>query len=367
MVCRDVFGQDESGETIWIFHLTNRKGMSVSIANYGATVTAIKTADRWGRMDDVVLGFENLDGYLQNPRAYFGAIVGRYANRIGGAAFSLNGQSYRLSTNEGRNSLHGGAKGFDKQIWRIVAFTNDPCELRLRYVSADGEEGYPGEMDVQVTYLLTDDNELHIDYVAQAAGDTVVNLTDHSDFNLAGAGSGDILEHRLQMASARYLAVRDGLIPTGEVRPVESSAFDFLQFRAIGDRIGEPDLQLEVANGYDHTFVLDGWDGTLRKAAAVYEPASGRVLELSTTQPGLHFYSGNFLDGSIAGKGGKKYGFRGAFYLGGQHFPDSPNQCGFPTTVLKSREVYRSTTVYRFSTVASLEEFLQRAVFRKSE
>ena len=344
-----LFGHDSDGQKIWLFHLSNTHGIAINITNYGGIVTSISVPDRMGQFDDVVLGFDDLDGYLRHPGAYFGAILGRYASRIGGAALQLGGRRYALSMNSGKNSLHGGTIGFDKRTWSVGGSSEAGHSLRLSYISADGEEGYPGELTVSATYSLSDRNELRIDIEAKTTGETVVNLTDHSDFNLAGNGHGDILQHCLTIPAARFLPVADGLVPTGELRLVEATAFDFRESKRIGESIHAQGEQIRLAGGYDHTFALDEWDGSLRLGAHVHDPVSGRVLDLYTTQPGVHFYSGNFLDGSIAGKSGRRYEHRGTFYVGAQHFPDSPNQSTFPTTVLRPTETFRSTNVYCFS------------------
>jgi aldose 1-epimerase len=294
------------------------------------------------------LGFDSLEGYLsENP--YFGAVVGRYGNRIAKGRFMLNGKEYKLATNNGPNALHGGLKGFDKQIWQAQPVGNSG--LRLTYVSNDGEEGYPGTLTTTVEYTLTDANELKLAYSATTDKDTVLNVTNHSYFNLAGEGSGDILGHRLQLFADRFTPVDATLIPTGELRPVAASPFDFRQPRLIGERIDAPgDEQIKFGGGYDHNFVLNGAMGTLRPAARVIEPKSGRVMEVSTTEPGVQFYTGNFLDGIIKGKGGKAYKRRYAFCLETQHFPDSPNQNKFPSVVLKPGQKFASHTVFKFST-----------------
>jgi aldose 1-epimerase len=323
--------------------------MKVEITNYGGIVLSMYTPDRDGNFADIVLGFDDLNGYLKHPHLYFGALLGRYASRIGGASFPLRGRMHRLFSNSGPNGLHGGAMGFDKHVWNVDGCSDAKRSLRLTYLSADGEEGYPGDLTVAVNYALSDKNELRIDFEARSAEETVVNLTDHSDFNLSGNGVGDVLGHWLTLRANRFLPVSDGLIPTGELRLVKSTPFDFRESHPIGDCIDVDDDQLRCASGYDHTFVLDEWDGSLRLGAHVHDPRSGRVLDLYTTQPGIHFYSGNFLDGSIAGKSGRRYEHRGTFYLGAQHFPDSPNQPSFPSTVLRPGEVFRSTNLYRLS------------------
>jgi aldose 1-epimerase len=347
-ITRQSFGQLPTGEPVSLFTLKNAHGTEAAITNYGGIVVSLKTADRAGRFADIVLGHDTLDGYLQ-PHPYFGAIIGRYGNRIGGAAFSLNGVQYKLAKNDGANTLHGGVKGFDKVLWsaRETSVDGAPA-LELTYVSKDGEEGYPGTLTAAVTYSLHENNELRIVYAASTDKDTVVNLTNHSYFNLAGQGEGDILSHILTINAARFTPIDSGLIPTGELKSVAGTPFDFRTPTAIGARIGNDDDQLKLGRGYDHNFVLDGEAGSLRLAARVTEPASGRTLEVLTTEPGMQLYTGNFLDGTIAGKSGRVYRLRYGFCLETQHFPDSPNQPAFPSTVLKPGGRYSSTTVYRF-------------------
>jgi aldose 1-epimerase len=344
---RTLFGHDQDGAAVWLYRLRNAHGVEVAITNYGAIVQSILVPDRQGQLADIVLGFDDLEGYLNHPSAYFGAILGRYASRIRGAAFQLGARRFRLNANQETNSLHGGVRGFDKRTWTVTKEQQNL--LSLAYVSADGEEGYPGQLEARVTYALNDQNELRIDIEAETDAETVINLTDHSDFNLAGQGCGDVLEHRLTLSADRFLPVVAGLAPTGELRCVEGTPFDFRKAQNIGDGLHAHDEQISLACGYDHTFALADWDGSLRQAAIVRDPHSGRVLELHTTQPGVHFYSGNFLDGSIAGKSGRKYALHGTFYLGAQRFPDSPNQPIFPSTVLRPGEVFRATNLYRFS------------------
>ncbi|HME00063.1 MAG TPA: aldose epimerase family protein [Terriglobia bacterium] len=337
------------GQTIDLYTLTNKNGVQVGIINYGGRVVSIRVPDRQGQMADVVLGFDNGDGYLgANP--YFGAIVGRYANRIAKGRFTLDGVDYKLAQNDGPNSLHGGVKGFDKVLWKTAELAKQNSALELTYLSKDGEEGYPGNLSVKVTYTLSDDNELWIDYRATTDKDTVLNLSNHSYFNLAGEGNGEILQHQMMIAASRFTPVDATLIPTGELRNVEGTPFDFRQPTAVGARIDNDDEQLKLGRGYDHNFVLDRKGSGLTLAARVVEPKSGRVLEVKTNQPGIQFYTGNFLDGTIHGKGGKVYGHRFAFCLETQHFPDSPNHSGFPSTELKPGETYHQITVFQFST-----------------
>jgi aldose 1-epimerase len=342
------FGKTREGTAIKIFTLTNANGVEARIMTHGGIVVSLKTPDRTGKMADVVLGFDNLDGYLANPGPHFGALIGRYGNRIGHAKFTLNGKEYKLAANNGENSLHGGTKGFDKVVWTPRALPDGGLELT--YLSKDGEESYPGNLKVTATYHLTDANELRIDYKATTDKDTVVNLTNHSYFNLKGAGEGDILGHFVTLAADRFTPVDAGLIPTGELKSVKGTPFDFRKPTAIGARIGNNDEQLKLGKGYDHNWVLNSGGKSLALAARVEEPSSGRVLEVRTDQPGVQFYTGNFLDGSAKGKGGKAYGLRNGFCLETQHFPDSPNKPSFPTTVLKPGKELKSTTIYKFLT-----------------
>jgi aldose 1-epimerase len=350
---KQLFGKTEDGQAVELYTLTNKNGVEVSITNYGGIVVSLKVPGRDGKFEDVVLGFDNLAGYT-GEHPYFGVIVGRYANRIGKGRFTLNGVEYTLARNNGDNHLHGGIRGFDKAVWKARdVSTAEAQSLELTYLSKDGEEGYPGSLSVVVVYTLDDRNELRIDYSATTDKDTVINLSNHSYFNLAGQGEGDILGHELALYADKFTPIDAGLIPTGELRSVEGTPFDFLKPETIGARINQDDEQLKFGLGYDHNFVLSSGGGTLAPAARVHEPKSGRVLEVSTTEPGIQFYSGNFLDGSIRGKGGKVYGLRSAFCLETQHFPDSPNKPEFPSTVLKAGARFQSATVYRFSVAAS--------------
>jgi aldose 1-epimerase len=330
------------------FTLKNRRGMEVKIINFGGTVTSIKVPDRSGKFADVVLGFNNLDDYLK-PHPSFGTAVGRFANRIAKGRFTLNGVEYKLAINNGENHLHGGIKGFDDVFWTAEEVnTLAGPGVRLTYLSKDGEEGYPGNLQVTITYTLTQRNELRIDYVATTDKDTVINLTHHSYFNLAGEGNGDILNHRLKLNAASFTPTDAGSIPTGELRRVRGTPFDFLTPHAIGERINQDDEQLKFGNGYDHNFVINGRMGSLRQAAVVTDPSSGRVMEVWTTEPGIQLYTGNFLDGTLVGKSGKAYQRRSGFCLETQHYPDSPNKPNFPTTTLKKGATFKSTTIYRF-------------------
>jgi aldose 1-epimerase len=350
---RGQFGVGPGGEVVELHTLTNPSGMRVRTMTYGGIIVSLEVPDRDGLLGDVVLGYENLKGYLhENP--YFGAIVGRYGNRIGGARFELDGEVFELAPNDGGNHLHGGRRGFDKVVWEAEPFASDSSVgLVLSYTSPDGEEGYPGTLQAQVTYTLTDANELIVDYLATTDRPTPVNLTQHSYFNLAGPRNVDILDHELFLAADHITPVDATLIPTGEIAPVDGTPFDFRTPHPIGARIDAEDPQILFGGGYDHNFVLSGAgsgdeaDG-LVLAARVFEPLSGRTLEVLTTEPGVQFYSGNFLDGSITGKEGAVFGHRSGFCLETQHFPDSPNQPAFPSTILRPGEEYRSRTVFRF-------------------
>jgi aldose 1-epimerase len=330
------------------YTLRNSRGTSMQVITYGAIITSLRTADARGHVDDIVLGFDSLDGYLHDP-PYFGAVVGRYANRIAKGRFTLDGQEYQLPVNNGPNSLHGGTRGFDKVVWQATSFENDSSSgVALSYTSSDGEMGYPGRLDVRVTYTLTDSNELEVAYFATTDKATPINLSQHSYFNLAGDAKRDILGHQLGLAASRYTPVDSTLIPTGELASVEGTPFDFRNLTPIGARIGESNQQLTFGIGYDHNFVLDREPSGLSHAAQVVEPESGRVLDIFTDQPGIQFYSGNFLDGTITGKGGRVYQHRYGLCLETQHFPDSPNHAAFPTTILRPGERYESRTVFRF-------------------
>ena len=346
------FGTTPDGESVQIFTLTNGHGVEVRAMTYGGIITSLKVPDRSGVLGDIVLGYDDLAGYLEET-PYFGAIIGRYGNRIGSARFTLDGETYALAANNGPNSLHGGDRGFDKRVWEGASFQNDEgVGVTFTRLSPDGEEGYPGNLTVQVTYTLTEGNELVVDYLATTDRPTPVNLTQHSYFNLAGDGSGDILGHALTLQASRYTPVDDLLIPTGELAAVEGTPFDFRAPHAIGERIGAEHPQIAFGGGYDHNFVLDrggAAEGDLMLAARVEEPLSGRVLEIRTTEPGIQFYSGNFLDGTITGKSGHVYAHRTGFCLETQHFPDSPNQPAFPSTILLPDTEYRSRTVFAFS------------------
>ncbi len=343
---KKLFGKMPDGTDVNLYTLTNANGMQAGIIEYGGAVASLTAPDRTGKFADVVLGMDDLDGY-RNQTAYFGALIGRYGNRIGHGRFKLDGKTYTLPKNNGENTLHGGNAGFDKKLWTVKeAQSADGPAIELTYVSKDGEEGFPGTLNARVVYTLTNNNELKIDYEATTDKDTVVNLTNHSYFNLAADG-GDILQHQVMINADRFTPVDAGLIPTGELKAVKGTPFDFTQSTAIGARIDAKDDQLVKGKGYDHNWVLNGGSG-LVKAAEVYEPKTGRVMEVMTTEPGLQFYTGNFLDGTLKAKG-HVIPFRGGLCMETQHFPDSPNKPSFPSTELKPGQTYKTTTVYRFS------------------
>jgi len=334
------------------FTLENPSGLRAQFVSYGGTLVSLAVPDRAGRVADVVLGFDDLAGYA-GDRDYLGALIGPYANRIAGARFALDGVEYRVTANDGANQLHGGRAGFDKAVWRAAArSTPEGPALDLDHDSPDGDDGYPGNLSVRATYTLEAD-ALRIDYSATTDRDTVVNLTNHTYWNLAGHGAGSILDHQLTIDAERFAVVRPGLIPTGELRAVAGTPFDFRNGMAIGARIAAPDDQLRLGSGYDHSFEIAAADGALRRAARVVEPASGRVLEVLTTEPAVQFYSGNHLDG-VRGKAGATYQARTGFCLETQHHPDSPNRPAFPSTVLRAGARFRSTTVYRLRAGAPL-------------
>ncbi len=342
------YGQLPSGVEIAEYVLTNDRGMRVQVITYGGIITALYVPDRRGDLGDVVLGYNALDGYVtKNP--YFGCITGRFANRIAGGRFTLDGTTYQLAINHGPNHLHGGQVGFDKRVWQAAVEEGDSAvSLALAYLSKDGEENYPGNLLVTVTYTLMSENTLRISYRASTDQPTILNLTNHTYFNLAGSGT--ILDHEIMINADHFTPIDEAMIPTGELRPVDGTPFDFRQPRRIGARIDEPDEQLQRAGGYDHNFVLNGTPDELRLAARLYDPSSGRVLEVSTTEPGMQLYTGNFLDGTIVGKSGVTYARRAGLCLETQHFPDSPNHPHFPSTVLRPGEEFHSVTVFAFGT-----------------
>jgi len=340
------FGKTSDGKGVQIYTLTNSHNLEARIITYGGAVVSLKTPDKTGAMGDIVQGFDSLAGYLA-PEPYFGALIGRYGNRIGHAKFTLNGKEFPLAKNDGDNTLHGGKKGFDKVVWTGRELPDGGLELT--YTSPDLEEGFPGTLKATVTYHLTDADELKIEYSATTDKDTVVNLTNHTYWNLKGAGSGDILGHLMTINADRFTPVDAGLIPTGELRPVAGTPFDFRKATAIGARINQAEEQLKLGKGYDHNWVLNRTGAGDSLAAHVEEPTTGRVMEVYTTEPGIQFYTGNFLDGTLKGKGGKVYGHRYALCLETQHFPDSPNKPKFPSTTLKPGQTYHSVTSYKFS------------------
>jgi aldose 1-epimerase len=348
---RRPFGKTPAGETVDLFTLNRPGAPTVAITNYGGDVVSVLAPDRAGRSADVALGYKDLAGYL-GDKSFLGSLIGRYANRIARGRFVLGGTTFALATNDGPNHLHGGNVGFGKRVWdATVVQGSDGDALELRLTSPDGDEGYPGKLQVLVVYSLTADGGLRIDYSATTDKATIVNLTSHAYFNLAGEGSGDVLGHEVEIEADQFTPVDATLIPTGEQRAVAGTPLDFRRPTAIGARIADPYEQLQVAGGYDHNFVLRGAGRTLRRVARVVEPTSGRVLEVLTTEPGLQFYSGNFLDWTIVGKSGRAYGHRGGFCLEAQVFPDAPNRPEFPSAVLRPGEKYTQTTVYRFSVV----------------
>ncbi len=357
---RAPFGVLPSGDSVHVYTLTNANGIEARILDYGGIVVSLRTPDRAGTFADIVLGFDSLSDYVKDS-PYFGALVGRFANRIARGRFTLDGTSYSLAANNGVNALHGGVRGFDKVVWQgTPVHDSTGVGVVLRHESPDGDEGYPGTLQAQVTYMLTDRNELVIDYEATTDQATPINLTHHSYFNLAGAG--DVLGHVLSINADRYVPIDTTLIPTGVLEPVDDSPFDLRANVAIGAKIGTPHQQLTNAKGYDHTFVLNRSGPGLSLAARVVEPVSGRTLDVATTEPGIQLYTGNFLDGSLTGKGGRVYQQRHGFCLETQHFPDSPNQPAFPSTILRPGERYRSTTVYTFAVLTDSAQTTGSAV-----
>ncbi len=346
-----VFGKLSDGREAHLYTLTNKNGIEVAISDYGATIVSIKVPDKHGKIADVVLGYDTPEEYAKGD-SYFGGTIGRYGNRIAHGEFVLDGHTYTLAKNNGENSLHGGDAPFNKDLWtaRVISTSEDPA-IVCTYLSKDGEGGYPGNLSVSVMFKLNNKNELKIEYTATTDKDTVLNLTNHSYFNLSGEGSGDILKTQMLLRASRYTPVDETLIPQGELHNVIGTPFDFRKSTPIGSRIDQDDEQLKHGRGYDHNWVVDDGDkGSLIPVAQAYDPASGRVLDVSSTEPAIQFYTGNFLDGTIHGKSGKIYGHRGAFCLETQHYPDSPNHPGFPSTELQPGMRFDSTTIYRFST-----------------
>lgn len=352
------FGRTEKGRLVKVYTLANEHGIELRTMNWGGTILSLRVPDRDGIVDDVVLGFDAFEDYRSDAylseMPYFGAIVGRHANRIAQGRFDLDGETYQLATNDGPHHLHGGQVGFDRRYWEGHPFVGEHERgVRYTYVSPDGEEGYPGTLSVSVTYCLTDDSELSVSYEATTSEATFVNPTQHTYFNLAGHDAGNVLDHRLTLHADRFTPVDDSLVPTGELRSVEGTPFDFRTPTPIGKRIEMDHAQLRSASGYDHNFVVDAGEpetDSLSLAAQVYEPTSGRELAVHTTEPGVQFYTANFLTGTLEGKGGGVYDRRSGFCLETQHFPDAPNQPSFPSTLLRPQETYRSQTVFSFST-----------------
>jgi aldose 1-epimerase len=351
-ITKEPWGSTSEGD-VFRYTLTNANGMVVKIITYGGALQEVRVPDRNGNLANVTLGFSNLAGYLSSDNQYFGCITGRYANRIANGTFTLDGVTYHLPINNPPNSLHGGFVGFDKHIWAATPFTKDhSVGLKLTYTSPDGDQGYPGNLETEVDYTLTNNNQIVIDYRARSDKKTIVNLTNHAYWNLAGEGSGTILNHVLYLNASRYTPINSVLIPTGAIDPVAGTPLDFTTPTAIGARINEPFQQLVYGLGYDHNFVLNRASFNSKSmilAARVTEPASGRVLAIYTDQPGIQFYSGNFLHGQL-GTSGQPYNFRDGFALETQHFPDSPNHPNFPSTVLNPHQIYKTTTIYQFST-----------------
>jgi aldose 1-epimerase len=343
-VAKREFGHSPEGAAVDLYSLNDGK-VEVGIMTYGGIVVSLRTQDRTGKLDDVVLGCDSVEQYVKQT-AHFGGIIGRYANRIAHGTFQLDGHTYSIPKNDGDNALHGGTRGFDKVVWEAKEI---PEGVELTYVSKDGEQGFPGRLTTTVRYTL-DGSALRIEYSATTDKDTVLNLTNHSYFNLAGQGKGAVLKHVLKIDASRFTPVDASLIPTGELKPVEGTPFDFRTQHALGERIDTDDAQLRLGHGYDHNFVLDHPQDQLSEAAEIYEPTTGRILRVLTTEPGVQLYTGNFLDGSITGKEGRVYNRRYAFCLETQHFPDSPNHPSFPSTELKPGQKFHSVTVFEFST-----------------
>ena len=347
MVNQDNFKKTVNGKRVALYNLENSNGLVVQITNYGGKIVSIIAPDRNGNFDDIVTGYDNIEGYLDGENS-FGAIIGRYGNRIANGKFELEGKEYTLALNSGKNHIHGGLKNFSNTVWEVVK--DNTQKLTLHYVSVDGEEGYPGNLDVRVVYTLTDKNELIIDYYATTDKTTVINLTNHSYFNLAGGSFDPIYNHELQITANQFVPGDEELIPLGELWDVKNTPMDFNAATPIGKRINEDYEQLKNGRGYDHTFVLDNENGKLINYAEVYEPKTGRLMECLTTEPGVQLYTANHFNGSQVGKNGIKYNKQSAFCLETHHYPDSPNQPQFPSTVLTPDEMYKTTTIYKFGT-----------------
>jgi aldose 1-epimerase len=343
------FGKMKDGQAVTLYTLKNKNGMEMGVINYGGIIVSLKTPDKNGLIEDVVLGFDSLEDYLKDD-PFFGALIGRYGNRIAKGKFSLDGVNYSLPVNNGLNHLHGGPNGFFNVFWNIeVVHDSSNPSLKLTYLSKDGEEGYPGNLNVEVIYTLSENNEVKIAYKAITDKKTVVNLTQHSYFNLSGNIKTDILNHELMMVADKFLPVDETLIPTGKLQDVKGTPFDFTSSKIIGARISDNDQQLKYGLGYDHCWVFSNMADSLKMVASLYEPVSGRYMEVFTTEPGIQFYSGNFLDGKLIGKKGVVYKHRSGLCLETQHFPDSPNQASFPSTVLNPGETYQTSTIYKFA------------------
>ncbi len=348
MIEKKLFGTLPTGEQVFIYTLTNKNGLEAKIINYGATIVSLTTPDKNNKFDDIVMGYDNLEDYI-NGSSYFGCIVGRFGNRINKGKFKLDGVEYQLTINDGVNHLHGGTIGFNKVLWNAEPILTDSSQsLKLIYHSKDGEQGYPGNLTIEVIYTLNNNNEIVIDYSATTDKPTIINPTHHSYFNLSGSFENTILNHELYIDADYITTVNDQLIPTGELMRVEGTPFDFKTFHKIGERINQQHQQLIFGKGYDHNWVLNNYNGKVRKVAELYEPVSGRAMEVLTDQPGIQFYSGNFLNKSIKGKNGVTYDYRTGLCLETQHFPDSPNHSDFPSVILKPREKYTQKTIYRF-------------------
>lgn len=352
MIPKENFNKIIDGKQVKLFTMKNKNGLITEVTNFGGKVVSQWVPDRNGNFEDIVLGYDNIDDYLKSTEQYFGALIGRYGNRIAKGKFTLNGKEYNLATNNGENHLHGGNKGFNDVVWDTRPFKNEKGEdaLELKYFSPDGEEGYPGDLNITVVYTLTNNDEFIIEYSASCKDSTVINLTHHSFFNLLGAGNGNILDHEIKIFANYYTPVDSGLIPTGEIAKVAETPMDFTSFHSIGSRVEKDFEQLILGNGYDHNWVIDKKENETGIAASVYEPVTGRTMDVLTTEPGIQFYGGNFLDGSETGKGNKKYGFRTAFCLETQHFPDTPNKPDFPTCVLAPGQTYKHICIYKFGT-----------------
>ena len=343
------FWGDINGDSVYLYTLTNEEGIEAQITNYGGIIVSVNAPDKNGNYNDVALGFNTLEEYLEKNGPNFGCLIGRYANRIANGKFNLEGKTYELEVNSGQHHIHGGSNAFDTKVWQSNSFKNiEGVGIKLNYVSDDGEAGYPGKLDIEVTYTLTRDNEIMIEYEAVTDKTTIVNLTNHSYFNLAGHDAGKILDHQVMINAAQFTPIDETLIPNGEITTLENTPLDFSEFHSIGERIEADHPQIKRANGYDHNYIIRGNEGSLRTAAKVFDPESMRMLEVYTTEPGMQFYTGNFLSG-ITGKDGAQYQKRDGFAMEAQHYPNSPNQENFPSAVLKPGETYRQTTIYRFT------------------